>query len=218
MALEVVLVHIALPCAIVAAALFGVWRCGRLLRLARDPRLLKLMWFYLLFSASLIVYAVWLGQQHSGITLGSWTTMHSGNATSSHETVSGVERVDVFLIAHHVLMLASLGIAVEAFSHRRTTAPIVAAAGLAFLSPFIPVLLALEAALTLYLAVQAILNHLERRTPGALQVAAGFLLFFAGHLSFLLLHHPGGARSPLGDILALVGIVLLVRLLPRPTA
>lgn len=78
--------------------------------------------------------------------------------------------------------------------------------------------MALEAALALYLAAQAALNHRERRSPGALQVAVGFLMFFLGHLSFFLYHHPGAARTPLGDVLALVGVVLLVQLLPGPSA
>jgi hypothetical protein len=215
---EIVLAHVLLPLLIAAAAGFGAWRCWRLLRLAQDPRLLKLMWFYGLFAASLVAYAVWLGQLHAGVSIDSLSGMHSGNSTSPHGADSGSERVDLFLVAHHALMLASLGVAVEAFSHRRGPALVAAAAGVALLEPFIPAFLAIEAALTLYLAAQAVLNHLQRRTPGALQVAAGFLLFFLGHLGFFLLHHPGGARSPLGDIFALVGILLLVRLLPRPTA
>lgn len=216
MSWEVVLAHALLPGAVAAAAGFGAWRCWRLLRLARDPRLMKLMWFYGLFAASLVSYAIWTGQTHAtDVSLGD---LHAGNFSEVHQTFAGTERVTIFLVAHHLLMLASLGIAVLAFSHRHAPGASVAAAGLAFVGPFIPIVLALETALTLYLAVQAILNHLQRRTPGALQVAAGFLLFFLGHLSFFVFHHPGATRNPLGDIFALVGIVLLVRLLPRPSA
>lgn len=43
MAWELVLAHVLLPSAVAAAAGFGAWRCWRLLRYGRDPRLLKLM-------------------------------------------------------------------------------------------------------------------------------------------------------------------------------
>lgn len=216
MAWEQTLAHVFLPTAVAAAAGFGAWRCWSLLRYARDPRLLKLMWFYALFAASLVAYAIWTGQTHG--VAGDVNGLHAGNATEGHGGSAGAERINVFLVAHHALMLASLGVAIVAFSHKRKEGAAVAAVGLAFFGPFIPIVLALEAAMTLYLAVQAVLNHMERRSPGALQVAAGFLLFFLGHLSFFLFHQPGAARSPLGDVFALVGIVLLVRLLPRPTA
>lgn len=214
MSWEIVVAHALLPTAVTAAAGFGAWRCWHLLHYGRDPRLLKLTWFYGLFAASLVFYGIWTGQTHAAT--GSLADLHSGNFRQAHGAFGGEERLNVFLLVHHALMLASLGVAVLAFSHRRARAP-VAAVALAVFEPFIPVALGLEAALTLYLAVQAILNHLQRRTPGALQVAAGFLLFFLGHLSFFVFHHPGATRNPLGDIFALVGIVLLVRLLPRPS-
>lgn len=217
MAWEHVVAHILLPAAVASAAAFGAWRCLRLLRYARDPRLVKLAWFYGLFALSMVAMAIWTGQV-SADAVGAFDTPHAHNATNIHESFSGAERINAFLLAHHALMLASLGVAVQAFGHRRTGQPAVAAVGLAVFGPFITVALALEAAMALYLAVRAILNHMERRSPGALQVAAGFLLFFIGHLGFFLLHHPGAARTPIGDILALVGIVLLVQLLPRPSA
>lgn len=220
MSWEHVATHVPLPAAVATAAAFGAWRCWRLLRYGRDPRLLKLLWFYALFAASLVSMTIWTGQlalnvgdavggSHSGLT---------GSVGQRHSEFIDDYRANVFLLAHHAFMLASLGVAVQAFSHRRVESAAVAAIGLAFFAGFIPVFLAAEAALTLYLAVQAILNHKERRTPGALQVAAGFSLFFLGHLSYFLLHSPGSARTPLGDILALVGVVLLVQLLPRPSA
>lgn len=220
MAWELILAHVLLPSAVAAAAGFGAWRCWRLLRYAPDPRLRRLMWFYGLFAASLVPWAIWAGRLAAslGDTFGG---LHSGNATevlrNVHGAFGGAEGVDLFLLAHHALMLASLGVAVQAFSHKRAGGAVVAAVGLAFFGPFVPVALALEAALTLYLAVRAILNHRDRRTPGALQVAAGFLLFFLGHLTFFLFYHPAGIRTPLGDVLALVGIALLVQLLPRPS-
>lgn len=181
---------------------------------------MKLMWFYGLFAASLVSMAIWTGQLAAAMG-DTFSGLHSGNFTevlgSLHGAFAGAERINLFLLGHHALMLASLGVAVQAFSHKRAGGAAVAAVGLAFLGPFILVVLALEAAMTLYLAVLAILNHMERRSPGALQVAAGFLLFFIGHLSFFLFHYPGGARTPLGDMFALVGIVLLVQLLPRPS-
>jgi hypothetical protein len=206
MSWELVLAHIALMASIATVAAFGAWRCWRLLRYARDPRLLKLMWFYGLFAASLVPMAIWAGQSGEGID-DAFSALHSG-----------AEVVNVLLLGHHALLLASLGIAVLAFSHKRGESAAVAVAGLVFFDSFMLVLLALEAILTLYLAVRAIQNYMERRSPPALQVAVGFLLFFIGHLSFFLFHLPGGAGILLGNMFALVGIVLLVKLLPRPTA
>lgn len=211
--------HVALPFAIAVAAAFGAWRNWRLLRIASDPRLTKLLWFYSLFALSMISIVIWTGQLTAEATAG---LSHDADVTGGHqeghsEFVDG-QRFDAYLAAHHAFMLASLAVAVQAFSHRRRAGTVAAAAGLAVLAPLIPFVLALEAALTLYLAVEAILNHRERRSPGALQVAAGFFLFFIGHLSFFLFYHPGAARTPIGDVFALVGIVVLVRLLPRPTA
>jgi uncharacterized membrane protein len=220
MSWEQVVAHVLLPGAVAAAAGFGAWRCWRLLRYGKDPRLVKLMWFYGLFAASLVAVAIWSGQLHWAAD-GNLSGMHSGDSAEAHGDMhgafGGAERINIFLLAHHALMLVSLGVAVQAFGHRRIEGAAVAVVGLAFFGPFIPVVLAIEAAMTLYLAVQAILNHMDRRTPGALQVAAGFFLFFIGHLGFFLFHQPGGTRTPLGDVFALVGIVLLVQLLPRPS-
>lgn len=205
---ELVLAHILLPSAVAAVAGFGAWRSWRLLQYARDPRLLKLTWFYGLFAASLIPWAIWTAKVSADLSDIALGDLHGAFARE--------QRVDFFLLAHHALMLASLGVAVLAFGRKRAEGTAVAAAGLALFGPFIPLALALEAAMTLYLAVQAILNHMERRTPGALQVAAGFLLFFVGHLSFFLYYYAGGGRTPIGDMFALIGLVLLVQLLPRP--
>ncbi len=200
-----VLAHILLIGSIATVAAFGAWRCRRLLRYARDPRLLKLMWFYGLFAASLVPMAIWAAQVGESID-DAFSALHSG-----------AEVVNLLLLGHHALLLASLGIAGLAFSAKRVGSAGVAAAGLAFFEPSILVLLALEAILTLYIAIRAVQNYMERRSPRALQVATGFLLFFIGHLSFFLFHLPGGAGILLGNMFALVGIVLLVQLLPRPT-
>jgi hypothetical protein len=221
MSWDLVLAHTFLPGAVAAAAGLGAWRCWRLLRYAPDPRLWKLLGFYALFAASLVAYALWIGQVAAevGASLGATQANVTAPLGDLHGAFAGAHRLDPLLLAHHALMLASLAVAVQAFRHPRAAGAAVAGvAGLASLEPFIPVLLALEAAMTLYLAVQAVLNHMERRTAGALQVAAGFLLFFLGHLTFFLLYHPGGPRTLLGDVLALVGIALLVQLLPRPSA
>lgn len=217
MSVELVLAHALLPSAVSAAAAFGAWRCWRLLRYARDPRLLKLMWFYGLFAASLVPMVIWTAQLPAAVG----DALPSGSLTQGspnlHGEFAAAEGADWLLLVHHVLMLASLGVAVQAFGHKRAGAAVPAAA-LAALAPFLWVALAAEAGLTLYLAVLAILNRAKRRSPGALQVAMGFFLFFLGHLSFFLLYHPAGVRTPLGDVLSLVGIVLLVQLLPRPSA
>lgn len=221
MSWEQVLAHVLLPGAVAAAAGSGAWRCWRLLRYGRDPRLAKLMAFYGLFAASLVSMAIWTGEVASSVDT-TLAEVHAAGANGSMEDVhamfAAAHRVDAFLLAHHALMLASLGVAVRAFRHRHSGAPVAAALAFASFAPFIPLALALEAAMTLYLAVNAVVNHMERRSPGALQVAAGFLLFFLGHLSYFLFHHPGAARTPLGDVLSLVGIALLVQLLPRPSA
>jgi hypothetical protein len=214
---ELVAAHVALPSAVAAAAGFGAWRCRQLLRLAFDARLQKLMWFYGLFAASLIPMAIWTGQLAATVsgTLPSASLFEASGAW--HDAFAGAERVDALLAAHHALMLASLAVAVLAF-RQRSAGSVVAAVGIALLGPLVLGALAAEAAMTLYLAVHAVRNHARRRSPGALQVAAGFLLFFLGHLSFLVFYHPVAVRTPLGDVLAFVGVVLLVRLLPRPTA
>jgi hypothetical protein len=203
MSWEPVLAHVVLMGLIATIAALGAWRCRRLLQYARDPRLLKLMCFYGLFAASLVPLAVWAGQAGEGIDE-AFRSLHSGTDVAN-----------VLLLGHHALLLASLGIAVQAFTQKR--APRAAAAGFAIFEPFIFGFLALEAILTLYLAVRGVQNHMERRSPQSLQVAAGLLLFFLGHLSFVLFHLPAGAGILLGNALALVGVVLLVRLLPRPT-
>ena len=216
MSLELVLMHVLLPSAVAVAAAVGAWRCSRLLGYGRDPRLLKLMWFYGLFSASLVPVVIWTAQLAADV--GGTLPASSLTLRDVHERFAASERVDLFLLAHHALMLTSLAVAVQAFGYKRKQAVAAAAAALAFLSPFVLLALAAEAAMTLFLAVQAIRNHLDRRSPGALQIAAGFSLFFLGHLSFFLFYHPVAARNPLGDAAALIGVVLLVRLLPRASA
>lgn len=210
--------HLVLPLLVASAAGLGAWRCWRLLRYAEDPRLQRLMWFYGLFAASLVAFAIWMGR----LAVSAGEDLPGGDFPAAFGSLHGGfaagQRVDVFLVVHHALMLASLGVAVEAFRPRRLAPLSVAAAGLAFVGPSILLALAVEALLTLYLAVRAVLNHRRRPTPGALQVAAGFLFFFLGHLSLLAFYVPGSARNPIGDALSLVGIVILVRLLPRPTA
>ena len=208
-----VLAHLLLPIALATVAGFGAWRCWRLSRYAQDARLLRLMWFYGLFAASIVPMAIWTGRLAAEVG-----NLGTGGVGGWHDAFAGAERVDGFLLAHHALMLASLAVAVQAFGHKRAQGAPVLALALVSFAPFIFAALALEAAMTLYLAVRAILNHRRRRTPGALQVAAGFLLFFIGHLGFFLFHEPASARAPFGDVFALVGLVLLVRLLPRPVA
>lgn len=208
--------HVLLPASVAGVAAWGALRCVRLLKYGRDPRLLKLAWFYGLFAASLVPMAIRTGMLAASVDgalpLGDMRRM----SQLFHGEFVAAQSVDALLFAHHALMVVSLAVAVQAFANKRSA--IVAAAALAVFAPFLWVALAGEAALTLYLAVLAILNHRTRRTPGALRVATGFVLFFLGHLSFLLLYHPMGTRTPIGDVLSLVALLILVRLLPRPTA
>jgi hypothetical protein len=200
------------------AAGYGAWLCVRLQRYGSDRRLRALALFFGLFAASVLLHAVWEWQISELLQRPFFIAVPPGGGPPRVFQPQGAENVDAWLAGHHLLMLASLGVGVFAFGRRRApraAGPAVAAAvGLAWFSDFVPLMLALEAALTLYLAVRALLNHLERRSPGALQVFAGFALFFLGHLLFYTSHEVGRGRQGIGDILTLVGIVILVQVLP----
>ncbi len=217
------------------AAAYGTWVCIRLQRYGRDRRLVALAWFFGLFAASVALHAAWEWQIGSlpppagaGAGPGGFQPQQVQPGPGGPRPLfrpAGDENVTLWLVGHHLLMLASLGVGVVAFGRRHAsgTTPAVlavpallAAIGLAWVSDLVPLMLGIEAGLTLYLAIQALLNHLERRSPGALQVAAGFALFFLGHLLFFLRHQAGQGRTGIGDILAVVGIVLLVQVLPTP--
>jgi len=213
MAWEVVLAHVLLPAAVAIAAGFGAWRAWTLLRYARDRRLMQLVWFYGLFAASMVPMAIHIGQIAASV--GDVSLSHWAAGGELHEIFAKPRDIGALLLLHHALMLASLVVAVAAFSPRRTTA---AAAGLVVLTPVIPAILAIEAGLTLYLAARAAMNHRNRRTAGSMRVATGFALFFLGHITIFLLHGPDAARNPLGDLLSLAGLIILVRVLPRPRA
>lgn len=226
--------------ATVGVAAFGAWRCIRLQRFTTDGRLTNLAWFFGLFATAVLLGAAW--QWHYGAPdadpfgagarfvafRGEGNATAPGNESAFFDQVTGPrgfrphgdERVNVVLAGHHALMLASLVVAVVAFGRKHPPQATVALAAAPLWVPFVfigdlvPAMLAFEAGLTLYLAARALVNHVERRSPGAVQVALGFLLFFLGHLLFYLSHRPGYARTGLGDVLGLVGIVLLVQVLP----
>lgn len=205
---------IVLQIAAASVAGWGAWRCMELQRLAKDPRLQALAWFFGLFSLSVLAHAIWEYQIGSIIQNGRGGL---GNRTLSGAwRPAGIENVNAWLLVHHLLMAGSLGVAVVAFGkrHPQRTGEVAAAGLFLGFSNFVPLLLGIQAALTLYLAVRAWLNHMDRKSPGALQVAIGFLLFFVGHLLFYVQHRPGAGRSAIGDVIALVGIVLLVQMLP----
>jgi hypothetical protein len=220
----VALTPLALQLAVAVAAGIGAWKCLQLQRYATDPRLTKLAWFFGLFALSMLFAVIWSIQADAAID-----AIQQGNGRG-RDRPHGEERVTSFLVLQHFAMLGSLIVAVQAFGRpKRPTAeippgvavflplillPLLAQIPLGGFGRAIPLLLAAEATLTLYLAVRALLNHMERRTPGAMQVAAGFALFFFGHLVVYLSHVPGATRTAIGDILALVGMVLLVQLLP----
>lgn len=211
-----------------AVAAYGAGRCFQLQRFGKDRRLTALAWFFGLFAAAVALNAAWTWQYgdprpaggdfrfDGGFGDGTGGRPPPGGGPGPFAPV-GDERVNVLLAGHHALMLASLVVAVWAFGRRRPVeAGTVAAAVLGFttVGQLVPSMLALEAGLTLYLAARALINHVERRSAGALQSALGFGLFFVGHLLFYLSHQPGYARPGLGEVLGLVGIVLLVQLLP----
>lgn len=184
---------------------WGALRCMQLQRYGKDPRLVSLAWFFGLFAASLIAHGIWEAQLTSGAP--------PQRLDFGLQGPVGGENVTLWLFLHHALMVASLAVAVVAFGKRAPPAAIAPAFLLAF-SDLVPLMLAMEAALTLYLGVRAWLNHMERKSPGALQVALGFGLFFIGHLLFFIQHRPGAGRTGIGDVVSLVGIVLLVQMLP----
>lgn len=193
------------------AAAWGVNRALRLQRYATDPRLNRLALFFGLFALAVAFHAVWTWQIDALME-----AAREGRQVRGVRA-AGIERATWALLLHHATMLLALGVAVVAFARKpsRNAAPAaLGVVGLALVSDLVPVALALEAALTLYLAITATLNHLERRSPGALQVAAGFFLFFVGHAVFFVAHRPGETRAVTGDVLTLVGIVLLVQVLP----
>ena len=199
----------------VAVAAFGAYRCIDLQRFGRDRRLTALAWFFGLFAVAVAFNVAWQWQY------GDPRTTHLdavfGFPGPGLFAPRGDERVNVLLIGHHIFMLTSLVVAVAAFGRKRPVETAVGAGaliGFAAIGQLIPAMLALEAGLTLYLAARALINHVERRSAGAVQAALGFGLFFVGHLLFYLSHEPGYARTGLGDVLGLVGIVLLVQLLP----
>jgi len=129
MSWELVLAHVLLPSAVAAAAGFGAWRCWRALRQARDPRAMKLMWSYGLLAASLVPMAIWTGQLAAAMG-DPFSGLHSGNL---HWGFAEASRANIYILPHHALMLASLGVVVQAFGLKRTGRSAVAAVGLAFL-------------------------------------------------------------------------------------
>jgi hypothetical protein len=208
------------------ASVYGALRCVRLQRFAADRRLTALAWFFALFAAAMVLQATWQLGAASG-TPPPFGGPGRAQMNGTHAPFErgflrpeGEERVNILLAGSHALMLSSLVVAVWAFGHRKppgelaTTAPALAFAPFALVGTLVPLMLALEAGLTLYLACRAFINHVERRSGGAVQVALGFLLFFVGHFLFFLSHQPGMGRTGIGDILGLVGIVLLVQALP----
>jgi hypothetical protein len=209
------------------ASVYGAARCVRLQRFAPDRRLTALAWFFALFAAAMVLQATWQLGAASGTPppFGGPDRVEMNGTRAPFDRgflhPEGEERVNILLAGSHALMLSSLVVAVWAFGHRRppgevadTVAPALAFAPFALVGTLVPLMLALEAGLTLYLACRAFINHVERRSAGAVQVALGFLLLFVGHFLFFLSHQPGMGRTGIGDILGLVGIVLLVQALP----
>ncbi len=212
--------------AVAAIAGYGAARCNQLQRYGTDPRLRALSWFFGLFATSMVFAALWSLQ----------LIAYASGDGPRFDRPQGRERVTAMLVLQHLVMLASLIVAVRAFGRPRlprtnesqpptvwlwplALAPLVVwplAQLRSAIGTAVPLVLAAETGLTLYIAIRATLNHLERRTRGALQVAAGFGLFFLGQFLVFVLRVPGAARGMLGDILLLIGIVLLVQILPRP--
>lgn len=228
------LLPILLQAAAATVAVVGLWRATTLHRLLPDPRLRRLQWFFGLLAGALAVHAL------GGLRLLRRFEETRAPTRGGRRPPPGFEGPDfaVFdgwawaILLHHLLLLAAFAVAIRAFGTPRRDAPEGQAAPAGPLALALP-LLALpllavplrstvailglaEAVLALYLALRSLLNHAERRTRGALQAAVGFLLFFVSHTLFWLLHVPRGPRPLWGELLELVGVLLLVGVLPAP--
>ncbi len=192
-----------LQAATVVTALVGVARLVQLYRLAADRRIVRLALFFGLFAAAVAVQVF--------VTL-SFVPLERPPPGFPRE------RPPIWTgILHHVLMLASLAVAVRAYGSpgRAATEGAPAAALGPMLFARTGLLRMAEAGITLYIAVRALMNYRHRRNPGSLAVAAGFALFFLGHLSFWIFHPQRGPRPFWAELLTLGAVILLVSRVPR---
>lgn len=168
-------------------------------------------------------------------TTGPWGTQGNGtdNGTWAWEPGAG-QRIDrIFTVPvqrmwpfwlHHGLVIVALAVASFAYlrpagSEGNGGMAAGGAVGFAALPAVVvasAVLQTAEALLALVPAVLAAVNWRRRRTPGSLQVAAGFALLAASHLAALavVVVRPL-VLVPLFDLLALAGIATLVLAMPR---
>jgi hypothetical protein len=191
-----------LELAIVVTALVGVVRIAGLRALSDDPRLRRLSWFFGLFAAAVGVQVL-------------LTTLLLGKAPQAGPGLV-LLRLARLTLLEHGLMLAAFVVALRAFATPwKAAAPVAASLllaprlGLAWLMGLV------ESLLALYLAIASVVNQRHRRTRGSLRVAAGFALFFLGHLSFWAFAKTGAVRPFWAEALTLASIALLVAAVPR---
>jgi len=191
-----------LELAIVVVAIVGVNRITGLRALADDPRLRRLSWFFGLFAAAVAVQV-----------------LVSVAVVGKHATLgSPLLRVARLTLLEHGLMLAAFVVALRAFAipWKPTPAAVSAAAVVGLAQLKLAWLMGLvESGLALYLAIAALVNSRHRRTKGSLRVAAGFALFFLGHVSFWAFQKAGAVRPFWAEALTLGSILLLVASVPR---
>jgi hypothetical protein len=177
------------------AAAVGARRIRSLNAPIREPRLERLVWFFVLAGAAAAVKVAELAllQAQDGIP---------GR--------DGFDAFDVLFWLHHALLVAAvfLGAAATGMPHR---APAAAMAPLLLAAE--PVLRMVEALGFLFLVLVTVVNHVRRASVGSLQVAVGFFLLFAAHGLFLYNGGAGaqplGPRDPWGEAAAAVGLILL---------
>jgi hypothetical protein len=188
-----------LELAIVVVAILGVVRLAGLRALADDPRLRRLSWFFGLFATAVAMQVL-------------VSVLLIGHVAGLGTPLLRITRLSLL---QHGLMLAALVVALRAFAAPWKGAQAAAPVAAVLLAGRWGALGFVEAALALYLAIASLVNQRHRRTKGSLRVAAGFLLFFLGHLSFWVFTKTGAVRPFWAEALTLASILLLVTSVPR---
>ncbi len=217
------IIGIQLAAAAVAAG--GAWRAAALRRDYPDPRLARLQWFFILYGGAVAVHAVGGIQRWLSGGTGDQGPGAPGPPPGPPQPglLDLADPLSWHIVGHHVLLLAALLLGLVAFGTMRRrahagTAGAAGAAALALPGFLIPGATLVEAALSFIIAARSGLNYWHLRRASALRVAAGFALFFLGHLLFYLLRDPSGPRPMIGEVLALAGSIVLVTALPKAHA
>lgn len=164
------------------------------------------------------------GPDGNGTGNGTWSWAPGEGRRIDRIFTVPVQRMWPFWL-HHGLALAALAAAsfaylrpasLEGNGHGSVAPAVVGIGALPTIVVASAILQTAEALLALVPAVLAAVNWRRRRTPGSLQVAAGFALLAASHLAALavVVVRPL-VLVPVFDLLALAGIATLVLAVPR---